>query len=187
MKNLIFYFALCILFSCAEKRSDNFQITNVSRDYQTPYFEDSARAEKILKYKSVIDSVFSKSKDMDFSQFNFGINQPIDYRFNLILLLSRIGGKDLNAMSNNFLAEIIEGNKFNGVISKTYGIAEEGNFYRAKTSLPSTLTETEELISRSFILWQACRKKEAAGGANNWKAMDEFLTHDFNYVFYLPN
>jgi hypothetical protein len=134
-----------------------------------------------------LDSVFSKSKDMDFSQFNFGLNQPIDYRYDLILLLSRIGGKQLNAMSNNFLAEIIEGNKFNGVLSKVYGVAEEGNFYRAKTGLPSTLTETEELVSRSFILWQACRKKEGAEGANNWKAMDEFLTHDFNYVFYLPN
>src|SRR5882762_10086733 len=56
MKNLIFFFVLCILFSCAEKRSDNFQIANISGDYQTPYFEDSTRAEKILKYKSVIDS-----------------------------------------------------------------------------------------------------------------------------------
>ena len=135
-----------------------------------------------------LDSVFSKSKDVDFSQFNFGQNQAIDYRFNLILLLSRIGGKNLSAMSTNFLAEIIEGNKFNGVLSKVYGIAEEGNFYRAKTALPSTLTETEELTTRSFILWQACRKKEAGEGANNnWTAMDEFLTHDFNYIFYLPN
>src|SRR6185369_2640049 len=134
-----------------------------------------------------LDSVFSKSKDVDFSQFNFGRAQAIDFRFNLILLLSRIGGKELNAMSNNLFAEIIEGNKFNGVISKVYGIAEEGNFYRAKTALPATLTETEELISRAFILWQACRKKEGVEGASNWKAMDEFLTHDFNYIFYLPN
>ena len=61
MKNLTFFFTLSILFSCTQKGSDNFQITNVSSDYQTPYFEDSVRAEKILKYKSVIDSIFSKS------------------------------------------------------------------------------------------------------------------------------
>ncbi|HEV8512491.1 MAG TPA: serine hydrolase domain-containing protein [Cyclobacteriaceae bacterium] len=61
MKKLIFFSILSLLFSCVEKRSDNFQITNVSGDYQTPYFEDSGRAEKILKYKSVIDSIFSKS------------------------------------------------------------------------------------------------------------------------------
>ena len=133
-----------------------------------------------------LDSVFSKSKNVDFSQFNFGQNQAIDYRFNLILLLSRMGGKELNAMSDDLLAEIIEGNKFTGVITRVYGIAEEGNFYRAKTALPSTLTETEELTARAFILWQACRKKEAPEDAANWSAMDEFLTHDFSYIFYLP-
>src|SRR6185369_11341641 len=61
MKNLIFFFTLAILCSCTEKKSTNFQIANVSGDYQAPYFDDSARAEKILKYKSVVDSIFSKS------------------------------------------------------------------------------------------------------------------------------
>ncbi|HJS53799.1 MAG TPA: hypothetical protein VJ765_04625, partial [Chitinophagaceae bacterium] len=134
-----------------------------------------------------IDSVFSKSKDIDFSQFNFGSNQAIDYRFNLILLLSRIGGKQLNAFSNNFLADIIEQNKFFAVQSRVYGIVEEGNFYRAMTAIPSTLTETEELTAHATIVWQACRKKETEEGVQKWKAMDEFITHDFNYIFYLPN
>ena len=134
-----------------------------------------------------LDSVFSKSKDIDFSQFNFGPNQAIDYRFNLILLMSRIGGKHLNSLSSDFLAEIIEGNKFDGVTSRVYGIAEEGNFYRALTAIPSTITESQDLIARAFIIWQACRKKEAGEGIQKWKAMDEFITHDFNYIFYLPN
>ena len=67
-----------------------------------------------------------------------------------------------------------------------YGIAEEGNFYRAQTAIPSTLTETEELIARAFIIWQAGRKKESEEGKHKWTAMDEFLMHDFNYIFYLP-
>ena len=134
-----------------------------------------------------LDSVFSKSKDVDFSQFNFGANQAIDYRFNLTLLLSRIGGKQLNALSSNFFAEIIEDSKFNAVLSRVYGIAEEGNFYRAQTAIPSTLTETEELVARAFIVWQACRKKELEEGKKHWIKMDEFITHDFNYIFYLPN
>ena len=133
-----------------------------------------------------LDSVFSKSKNIDFSQFNFGVNESIDFRFNLILLLSRIGGKQLNLMSNNFLAEIIEQNKFFGIMSRVYGIAEEGNFYRAKMALPSTLTEGEELIARSIIMWQASRKKEAEAGGAKWTAMDEFITHNFNYIFYQP-
>lgn len=134
-----------------------------------------------------IDSVFSKSKEVDFSQFNFGANQAIDFRFNLILLMSRIGGKKLNALSNKFFAEIIEGNKFNAVISKMYGIAEEGNFYRAQNAIPNTLTETGELIARAFIVWQACQKKELENGGLKAPAMDKFITHDFNYIFYLPN
>ena len=133
-----------------------------------------------------LDSVFSKSKDIDFSQFNFGANRAIDYRFNLILLMSRIGGKHLNSLSSGFLAEIIEENKFDGVISRVYGIAEEGNFYRALTAIPPTLTESQDLIARAFIIWQACRKKEAEEGIQKWKALDEFITHDFNYIFYLP-
>jgi energy-coupling factor transporter ATP-binding protein EcfA2 len=134
-----------------------------------------------------LDSIFSKSKDIDFSQFNFGANQAIDLRFNLILLMSRIGGKQLNALSDKFFAEIIEDNKFNAVLSKVYGIAEEGNFYRAQTAIPSTLTESEELIARAFIVWQACQKKELNEGGLKWTAMDKSITHDFNYIFYLPN
>ena len=134
-----------------------------------------------------LDSVFSKSKEIDFSQYNFGANQAIDFRFNLILLLSRIGGKELNSLSADFLAEIIEGNKFGGVISRVYGIAEEGNFYRALTAIPATLTESQDLIARAFIIWQACRKKEAAEGVQKWKAMDKFLTHDLNYKYFVPN
>ena len=134
-----------------------------------------------------LDSVFSKSKEVDFSQFNFGANQAIDYRFNLILLMSRIGGKQLNGLSNNFFAEIIEQNKNGAVLRKVYGIAEEGNFFRAKTAIPATLTETDELFTRSLIVWQACQKKELEKGELKWKKMDDFITHDFNYIFYLPN
>ena len=47
-----------------------------------------------------LDSVFSKSKNIDFSQFNF--DRPRDFRYNLILLMSRIGGRKLNDLSNNF-------------------------------------------------------------------------------------
>jgi hypothetical protein len=132
-----------------------------------------------------LDSVFSKSKEINFSFFNFDNKQAVDIRFNLILLLSRIGGRELNSLSNNFLAEIIEDNKFNGVINKVYGVAEEGNFYRAKMVLPSTLTETQDLIARAFILWQACHKKESEQESKSWTAMDDFITHDINYIYYM--
>jgi hypothetical protein len=52
-------------------------------------------------------------------------------------------------------------------------------------ALPSTLTETQDLIARAFILWQACRKKESEEEGKNWTAMDEFITHDINYIYYM--
>jgi len=134
-----------------------------------------------------LDSALTKARDIDYSQFNFGATQAIDFRFNLILLMSRIGGRELNLLSDQFLKDIIEQNKFNGVFAKVYGVAEEGNFYRAYVSIPATLTETEDLISRSLILWQACIKKETKGERKKWASMDKFITTDFNYIFYLPS
>lgn len=184
---------LCVNLAIAGKHEAAIELAEkFERDHQK-VFAYIFMAEKLYMKQAeptafiYLDSVFSKSKEIDFSQFNFGANRAIDFRFNLILLLSRIGGRALNSLSNNFLAEIIEQNKFNGVLSRVYGIAEEGNFYRAKMAMPSTLTETEELIARAFIVWQACKKNELEKGAQKWTAMDEFVTHDFNYIFYLPN
>ena len=59
MKKILFLSLLAFL-SC-EIKKPNIKITNVAEDYPAPYFEDSLRAEKILKYKSVVDSIFAKS------------------------------------------------------------------------------------------------------------------------------
>ncbi len=134
-----------------------------------------------------LDSALAKAKNIDYSIFNFGATQAIDFRFNLILLMSRIGGSPLNRLSDGFLKEIIEQNKFQGILSKVYGVAEEGNFYRALVSIPSMLTEEEDLYCRSFILWQACIKKETVAGRKRWASMDNFLTYNFSYIFYLPS
>lgn len=184
---------LCVNLALAGRHTEAVELAEKFEKDHEKAFAYIFMAEKIYMKKTdptafkYLDSVFAKSKDIDFSQFNFGANQAIDFRFNLILLMSRIGGKKLNSLSYNFLAEIIEQNKFLGVLSRVYGIAEEGNFYRAQTALPATLTETEELVARTFIVWQACREKEAKEGGKNWTSMDEFITHDFNYIFYLPN
>jgi hypothetical protein len=184
---------LCVHLALTDKQQEAVELAEKFEKDHEKAFAYIFMAEKLyMKQTSptafvYLDSVFSKSKDVDFSQFNFGANQAIDFRFNLILLMSRIGGKQLNSLSYNFLAEIIEQNKFFGILSRVYGIAEEGNFYRAKTALPSTLTETEDLTARAYIVWQACKKKESEEKVQNWAAMDEFITHDFNYIFFLPN
>ena len=180
---------LCVNLALAGKHKEAVELAErFEYDYEKA-FAYIFMAEKLYMQQTdpstfvYLDSVFSKSKNINFSQFNF--RQPVDIRYNFILLLSRIGGKELNSLSNDFLAEIIENNKFNGVLNKVYGVAEEGNFYRAKTSLPSTLTETEDLFARTYILWQACVKKETEEERKNWVAMDKFVTHNNNYIYYM--
>jgi energy-coupling factor transporter ATP-binding protein EcfA2 len=184
---------ICVNLALAGKKKEAVELAEKFGNVNEKVFAYIFMAEKLYLNKTdpyafvYLDSVFSKSKEIDFSQFNFGSSQAIDSRFNWILMMSRIGGRQLNAFSNKLLADIIEQNKSFAVYSRVYGVAEEGNFYRAKMAIPSTLTETEELVARSFIIWQACRKKELETGEQKWKAMDEFITHDFNYIFYLPN
>jgi len=61
IRNLAPFITLAALLSCSERNNNSYQVTRIGQGYQIPYFEDSARAEKILLYKSVIDSIFSKS------------------------------------------------------------------------------------------------------------------------------
>lgn len=182
---------LCVNLALVGKRQDAVELAEKFEKAHEKAFAYIFMAEKLYMKQAdpatfvYLDSVFSKSKDIDFSQYDFGPNRSVDIRYNLILLLSRIGGRQLNAFSNDFLAEMIEDNKYDGVISRVYGVAEEGNFYRAKTAIPSTLTEFQDLIARAFILWQACRKKESEEGSQGWKPMDASITHDYNYIRYV--
>ncbi len=134
-----------------------------------------------------LDSALTKAGRLNFSQFEFGANSQIDVRFNLILLLSRIGGREMNDISNDILREIIEGSKFRALNSKVYGVAEEGNFYRAQISKPSLLTDNQELFLNTTILWQAAIAQETDEEREQWAKFDDYYTYDFNYVFYLPN
>ena len=130
-----------------------------------------------------LDSVFSKSRTVDFTKFNYGLNQ-LDYRFDLILTLSRIGGKALNAYSQTLLSEILQGSKFRGLISRVFGVSEEGNYYRAWSSIPAIVTEQEELFMKSIILWQASRKTESQEQKQQWGSMDDFFYSNFDYIFF---
>jgi energy-coupling factor transporter ATP-binding protein EcfA2 len=184
---------LCVNLADAGKKEEAIQLAEKFEKEHEKTFAYIFMSERVYLNKVspqafvFLDSALSKAKDIDYSQFNFGATQAIDFRFNLILLMSRIGGRELNLLSDQFLKDIIEQNKFNGVFSKVYGVAEEGNFYRAFISIPATLTETEDLISRSLILWQACIKKETEVEHKIWASMDKFFVTDFNYIFYLPS
>ncbi len=66
MKNtnnqLLIFLMGCIAFSCQQAtHSSESKIESISDQYTTPYFEDTARASKILKFTSVIDTIFARS------------------------------------------------------------------------------------------------------------------------------
>ena len=132
-----------------------------------------------------LDSVSSKSKDIDFSQHNF--DSRLDPRFKWIFLLSRIGGRKLNALTDKIQTEIIEGSKIGSVFNKVWGVAEEGNYYRAQLAIPATLTETEDFFTRAIIIWQASIKKETRDEQAAWNGMDKFIAYENNYIFFVPN
>ena len=105
-----------------------------------------------------IDSIFSKSAKFDFSQVLF--ETGVDYRSGLIRLLSRIGGKRLNKLSESILSEFMNDNRTSSIVNRVDGIAGEGNFYLARQAIPSTLIEVEDIITRAILIWHASLKKE---------------------------
>lgn len=130
-----------------------------------------------------LDSTLTKLKALDFS----AISVPLDIRYRLIQVLGRIGSQKINQKALSIFREIPEVNKPNALFSLIQGVTEEGNYYRAVSSIPSRLTETEDLLCRSLILWAAARQKETPDQAATWAAMERNKDQDFQYVFYYPN
>jgi hypothetical protein len=130
-----------------------------------------------------LDSAFAKAKHVDFSKLLEGI----DSRYFTVMVLSEIGSRPLNEEAEIILSEIPDGRKFNGVLARVRGVASEGNYYRAQTSIPSTLTESQDLECRTAILAEACKQDEQLSGQpSKWKPMDDFLDWNWNYITYLP-
>jgi hypothetical protein len=130
-----------------------------------------------------LDSVFSISSKIDFS----AIQPEFDSRYNLILLLSRIGSDRINQKAIEILREIPEQFKDYAIQAMVVGIANEGNYYRARTSIPNTLTESQDLDCRSMIMLEACRKNDKAEANKTWGAMDAWEDWNWNYIDYSPN
>jgi hypothetical protein len=130
-----------------------------------------------------LDSALSKYKRIDFTI----LPQETDPRNNGVRLLSRIGSERINQMSLEMLRNVDEGIKFGAILNQVVGVTSEGNFYRARTSIPNTLTETQDLQCRSMILLEACKKKESGTATKAWSAVDRFFEWERNYIFYLPN
>lgn len=129
------------------------------------------------------DSAWSKMQKSDFSN-SVGL---LDSRPDLIRVLSEIGSKRINQASAEILRDIPEQNKFNGITAQLNGVTLEGNYYRALTSIPNTLTESQDLQCRSVILMGAGRAREKQENNKRWAAIDRALGHSYYHTDFLPN
>jgi energy-coupling factor transporter ATP-binding protein EcfA2 len=127
-----------------------------------------------------LDSAMAKVDEIDFGTLPF----EWDARYNLISLLAKIGGEKMNALAMEIFRDIPEGPKFFGTFRMADGLAAEGNFFKALSIIPSTLTEEQDLISSAVILWEACQKREKDIKTNEWSAMDFFISGGWNYPIY---
>jgi hypothetical protein len=130
-----------------------------------------------------LDSVYAKAAKIDFTS----LNPELDSRYGQIKILSQIGSRAINNNADEILRDIPEAGKFDGVVARVTGIAGEGNYYRALTSIPKTLTESQDLECRTMILLQDCRAKESLDGNTKWKAFDNYLDWTKIFVDYIPN
>jgi hypothetical protein len=85
------------------------------------------------------------------------------------------------------LRDITEDGKFDGISSRVDGIAVEGNYYRAWSSIPTTLTESQDLYCRTLILYEDCRAKEKTGGGSDWTNFDKSSNWTDYYTNFNPN
>ena len=74
--------------------------------------------------------------------------------------------------------------KFQATGGTVRGIAERGDYYAARMSIPSTLTEEQDLICRTIILLQAAREREKINDSPGWEAMDQFYAWDEYVLFF---
>ncbi|MBS1976240.1 MAG: ATP-binding protein [Bacteroidetes bacterium] len=130
-----------------------------------------------------LDSAYKIIRGLDFTTLPF----PMDSRYNLIRLMSRIGSEEINNLALTVLREIQEQNKYFAIQGRIVGVAAEGNFYRALTSIPSTLTETQDLECRTMIMAEACKAREKSVTSPMWRAMDLFNEWEWRYIFFFPN
>jgi hypothetical protein len=126
----------------------------------------------------MLDSALSMTKTINF------VSSFTEPRFNLVELLSRIGGEEVNQTAMQIVRDMYANDKQEAIERMINGIAREGNYYRAFTAIRPTFTETGDLACCTNILLEACRKRNIMEANLEWDRMDEYLARDWDYVNY---
>ena len=181
MKELSFYLASFGKLEESVSVSEKFQkdshkiisyIYNVDKLYDMDYNPDSF---------ILLDSAFSKMETQNFS--NLAYNE--DYRFKLIHVLSKMGGDRLNTMAKDVLRDITEDDKFDAILSYVWGATADQNYYNAVSSIPKSLTESQELQCYGMLLWETCKQSDNDNAHIGWEPMDFIMAYDLDYFFFV--
>ncbi len=180
---------LCVNLAAAGKTGDAIGLTGKFPMDEGRVLCYTQMADKVYRQNAnplafvFLDSAYSKTAKINFTN----LPPELDPRYGQIMTLSEIGSKMLNNNADEILRDIPETGKFNGVLARVGGIAGEGNYYRALTGIPGTLTESQDLECRTKILLEDCRAAERLRGNTQWKAFDDYLNWTKIFVDFIPN
>lgn len=150
--------------------------------YQKAFFYTAAANKLYDQYKTAafafLDSAFATINKVDYNLYNFLFYDELDAKRFAIYVLGKIGGDRVNKLSKSYIKELIERSRVRGIRGMILGMATDGNYYTALTTMPPTLTEEEELQCYFSILGQIARSQNKSSG---WAGMDESLLWEFNY------
>ncbi len=141
-------------------------------------YEDNM-TDKVFVY---LDSAFQNRNLID--ENTLGV---FDYRYYMINSLSKIGGKDLNEISTTILTNMPDFKKPNGIIQYVSGLAHEGNYFRAKESIASDMSVTNELSCFNEILGAEIEYTSGGAALAGWENYDAFWDHLTNYIVFNAN
>jgi len=166
----------------AGRTKESMDIIGRYEPYQKAFFYCAAANGLYDQYKPsafvFLDSAFATINRVNYNLYNLlGYDEQDAKRFT-IYVLGKVGGDRVNTLSNNYIKELIERVRFRGITGMILGTATDGNYYTALTTMPSTLTEDEELQCYFSVLSQIARSQNKTAG---WAGMDESLLWPFNY------
>lgn len=162
----------------AGRTHESMEMIEKYEPYQRAFFYSAAANGLYDQYKpsafAFLDSAFSTINQVDYNLYS---NDDNASRFT-IYVLGKVGGDRVNKLSNNYIKELNEGSRVRGIRGMILGTATDGNYYTALTTMPSTLTEDQEMQCYFSILSQIARSQNRTAG---WAGMDESLLWEFNY------
>ncbi len=171
------------------KTNDAFQLVSVFPTDETRLICYVNMTDKVYNQNAspsafvFLDSIYSSAGRIDYTNLKL----EIDCRAEQIRVLSKIGSRAFNKDAIEILREIPQDYKFDGVSARISGIASEGNYYNALTSIPPALTESQDLICRAIILLEECRAKEHLSGNGYWKEFDKYVDWKNIFINFNPN